>query len=255
MLRSGFKIEIEIKFKFRRFIFTTGGGSGGFSDMSDRHYGKYRGIVTYNQDPSSLGRIRARVPEVLGEVETGYALPCAPYAGDGSGAFFIPPVGAGVWIEFEAGDVSRPIWSGCWWGEDQLPRNERRSDTTHDIKILRSESGLMVYLDDSSRTITLSDENGSNILTIKAQEKLIKIEAGFKVVVEAPQIELVENAFHPLVFGDQLLLYLNQMVMIYQTHIHPGEMALGVFPVTPALPVPPMPPATPALLSFKVKTG
>ncbi len=73
--------------------------------------------------------------------------------------------------------------------------------------------------------------------------------------VHAPQIELVENAVHPLVFGDQLLRYLNQMVIIYQTHMHPGEMALGVFPVTPAPPVPPMPPPTPELLSMKVRTG
>jgi hypothetical protein len=52
-----------------------------------------------------------------------------------------------------------------------------------------------------------------------------------------------------------LLLYLNQLVSLYQTHIHPGELALGVFPVTPAPPVPPLPPPTPDLLSTKVKTG
>jgi hypothetical protein len=218
-------------------------------------YGKYRGIVTDNNDPQKLGRIKARVPEVLGDLESGFALPCAPYAGNGSGIFTVPPPGAGVWIEFEAGDVSRPIWSGCWWGENQLPRDEKQSDTTPEIKILRSEKGLMVYMDDAGQTITLSDGDGSNIITIKAQDKLIKIKAGFKVVVQAPQIELVENAVHPMVFGDQLLRYLNQMVIIYQTHMHPGEMALGVFPVTPAPPVPPMPPATPELLSMKVRTG
>ena len=75
------------------------------------------------------------------------------------------------------------------------------------------------------------------------------------MVVEAPQIELVENGSHPLVFGDQLLQYLNQLVAMYQGHIHPGELALGVFPVTPAPPVPPLPPATPSLLSTKVKSG
>jgi hypothetical protein len=76
-----------------------------------------------------------------------------------------------------------------------------------------------------------------------------------KVVVEAPQIELVENSTHPLVFGDNLLQYLNQIVQIYNTHLHPGELALGVFPVTPIIPMAPMPPATPELLSFKVTTG
>jgi len=75
------------------------------AERTERYYGKYRGIVTDNEDPRGLGRIRARVPEVLGDVETGWALPCAPYAGDGSGQFTVPSPGAGVWIEFEAGNV------------------------------------------------------------------------------------------------------------------------------------------------------
>ena len=55
----------------------------------DRFYGKYRGTVADNRDPSNLGRIKAHVPEVLGDVETGWALPCAPYAGDGEGLFSV----------------------------------------------------------------------------------------------------------------------------------------------------------------------
>jgi hypothetical protein len=74
-------------------------------------------------------------------------------------------------------------------------------------------------------------------------------------VVEAPHIELVENATHPIVFGDELMNYLTQIVQIYQTHLHPGELAAGFIPVTPAPPVPPMPPPTPALLSTRVKAG
>jgi hypothetical protein len=101
----------------------------------------------------------------------------------------------------------------------------------------------------------LSDHDAKNFLTIDVQGGKVKVQATGKVVVEAPQIELVENAAHPLVFGDDLLTFLNQMINIYTTHTHPGEMALGVFPVTPMTPVPPMPPATPALLSVKVKTG
>ncbi len=56
------------------------------------------------------------MPAILGEVPTGWAKPCVPYAGPTSGFFSVPPIGAGVWIEFEAGDVSQPIWTGCYWG-------------------------------------------------------------------------------------------------------------------------------------------
>lgn len=110
-------------------------------------------------------------------------------------------------------------------------------------------------LKSNDQNITLTDQNGNNVVKIMVQQGQVKLQGQMKVVVEAPQIELVENGTHPVVFGDQLLQYLNQIVQLYQSHIHPGELALGIFPVTPAPPVPPLPPATPALLSMKVKTG
>ena len=220
-----------------------------------RFYGKYRGIVNDNQDPDNLGRIRAEVPEILQDVISPWALPCAPYAGPNQGLYAIPPVGAGVWIEFEAGDPSRPIWSGSWWADGELPQNEDGSDAVPERRILRSESGLIAALDDDAKKISISDSDASNFITIEVQSGQIKIQATSKVIVEAPQIELVEGATHPLAFGDDLVNFLNQMINIYQTHTHPGEMALGVFPVTPMTPLPPMQPATPALLSVKVKTG
>ncbi len=223
--------------------------------VRNRYYGKYRGVVSDNNDPENLGRIKAIVPDVLGDVVSFWALPCVPYAGEGSGSYMVPPTDAGVWIEFEAGDVSRPIWTGCWWGSNGLPADNSGTSATPPLKIIRSEQGLMVTMDDGSQTITVSDENGSNMVEIQVQQGKITVKGAMKAIVEAPQIELVENATHPVVFGDQLLTYLNQLVTMYQSHLHPGEMALGVFPVTPAPPVPPFPPATPDLLSMKVKTG
>jgi uncharacterized protein involved in type VI secretion and phage assembly len=219
-----------------------------------RHYGKYRGLVTDNQDPRALGRIKARVPEVLGTVDSGWALPCAPYSGDKTGVFTVPAPGAGVWIEFEAGDVSRPIWSGCWWSGGKLPTDEGGGAATPDVKIVRSEQGLMLALHDDSQVIAVSDANGSNILRIEAQAGKITVKAATKVVIEAPQIELVENATHPVVFGDSLMTYLNQLVTLFNTHMHPGQMA-GPVPVIPTPPVAPLTPPTPDLLSMKVKAG
>ncbi len=111
-----------------------------------------------------------------------------------------------------------------------------------------------VEIQSNDKNITLKDTNGSNQIDIDPGGGQIKVQGQMKVVIDAPAIELVGNAMHPLVFGDQLLQYLNQLGQIYQTHMHPGETALG-FPVTPAPPVPPFPPATPALLSTAVKTG
>ncbi len=220
-----------------------------------RFYGKYRGTVEDVEDKKRLGRIRAWVPEVLGDELSPWALPCAPFAGDGMGQFALPPKKAGVWIEFEAGDPARPIWSGGWWGDRQAPKNENSRGGTPSIKVIRSKQGLMVSMDDDGQVLSLSDKDGSNILTIEVRHGQITVKGATKAVVEAPQVELVENATHPVVFGDQLMSYLSQLVSLYQSHQHPGELALGIFPVTPAPPVPPLPPPTPALISTKVKSG
>jgi hypothetical protein len=223
--------------------------------IRDRYFGKYRGVVTDNDDPTARGRIKVRVPAVLGEELEVWAMPCVPYAGDGVGTYLVPEVGAGVWIEFEGGDPSYPIWTGCFWADDELPENEGGTGATPPLKIIRSQQGLMVTLDDDGQVITVSDEDGSNLVTIEVLQGKITVQGALKVVVEAPQIELVENATHPVVFGDLLLQYLNQLVALYQSHTHPAELALGVFPITPAPPVPPFPPATPQLISTRVKSG
>jgi uncharacterized protein involved in type VI secretion and phage assembly len=84
--------------------------------MTDRFAGKYVGTVVDNADPLTLGRVRARVPEVLADETTGWCLPCSPFAGPAVGLAVVPPVGALVFVEWPAGDVTRPpIWSGGLW--------------------------------------------------------------------------------------------------------------------------------------------
>jgi hypothetical protein len=218
----------------------------------DRFYGKYRGTVAVNIDPLGQGRLKAFVPAVLGETMSGFALPAAPYAGTGAGFFTVPPIGAGVWIEFEAGEPSRPIWSGCWWGSAEAPSDEKGVPATQTTKILRTEFGLIVSLDDLAQTVTLSDAAGVNLITIQVLQGTIQMKSAVRVVLEAPLIQHGQGAAHPAVFGDQLLAYLNQLVAMFNSHVHPGELAAGFIPVTPAPPVPFFPPATPSLISTKV---
>ena len=75
------------------------------------------------------------------------------------------------------------------------------------------------------------------------------------MTIEAQTINHGQGATHPAVFGDQLLTYLSQLVTIFNSHLHPGELAAGVIPVTPAPPVAPMTPPTPSLLSTKNLVG
>ncbi|MFQ5525104.1 MAG: phage baseplate assembly protein V [Thermoanaerobaculia bacterium] len=83
---------------------------------TDCFFGKYRGVVTNNIDPLGLHRIMVNVPAVPHALLT-WAHPCVPYAGKLVGHYTIPEIGSNVWVEFEGGNPSQPIWTGCYWEE------------------------------------------------------------------------------------------------------------------------------------------
>jgi hypothetical protein len=90
-----------------------GDGSG------QKYYGKFRGTVINNIDPTFMGRLLVEIPDVMSLTPSSWAVPCVPLAGPTGppmGAYLVPPIGAGVWIEFEQGDPDHPIWVGCRWG-------------------------------------------------------------------------------------------------------------------------------------------
>lgn len=141
-----------------------------------RHYGKYRGAVTGNDDTTKVGMIEVRVPAIFGASLKVWAKPCfAP------GHFFVPPAGAFVWIEFEGGDTQSPIWSGTFYPEGAAPPETQV--VPPDNRVLHTRSGHVVEFDDKdgeervvirhksnafvaidkAGSVTVSNKNGSSI--------------------------------------------------------------------------------------------
>jgi uncharacterized protein involved in type VI secretion and phage assembly len=119
-----------------------------------RRFGKYRGTVVDNQDATKRGRLQVTVDAVLGSIAV-WAMPCVPYAGDSVGLFAMPPVGSGVWVEFEGGDPSFPIWVGCFWADNEVPLG---GDPT--MKVWQTDS-ITLSLDDDSAEATLKNDSAS----------------------------------------------------------------------------------------------
>ena len=84
--------------------------------MTEKYFGKYRGVVLNNIDPMQRGRLQIQVPDVAGLIPTSWAMPCVPLAGLQNGMMALPVIGSGVWVEFEQGNPDHPIWVGCFWG-------------------------------------------------------------------------------------------------------------------------------------------
>jgi uncharacterized protein involved in type VI secretion and phage assembly len=153
--------------------------------LRSRFYGKYRGVVT--DVDASAGKIKATVPAVYGDVESGWCMPCVPYAGPNVGIAFLPEVGSAVWIEFEGGDVSYPIWTGCFWREGEVP-----SDVATDVKVIVTASSLELKLDDAAGSITISDPNG-NTVTLDG-DGITLANGGQQVVISSSSVSVNDGA-------------------------------------------------------------
>lgn len=123
-----------------------------------KYFGKYRGLVEKVDDPENLGRIKARIPEVLENEVSPWCWPCSPFAGPKYGWVSLPKQGDGVWIEFEAGDISRPIWTGFWWAQKEIPESGNR-----EIRGWWTPQGHQISIDDNANELTLRIAQGAEI--------------------------------------------------------------------------------------------
>lgn len=134
-----------------------------FTWIRGHFFGKYRGTVTDNADPTKRGRLKVRVPAVLGTVES-WAMPCVPYAGKKVGFYSLPENGTGIWVEFEAGDPSYPIWSGCFWADSELPDSGGAP-----IKIWKTEK-VTLRIDDQNDEMKLATTSKATVTLAKTIE-------------------------------------------------------------------------------------
>ena len=110
-----------------------------------------------------------------------------PYAGDQVGIAFLPEVGSGVWVAFEGGDVSYPVWVGCFWRSGELP-----SDVAPAVKVIATKAPLEVKLDDDAQSITLTDSNGNTVTLDSSGITLSK--GGQQVVVADANVSVNSGA-------------------------------------------------------------
>lgn len=118
-------------------------------------FGKFRGQVVNNLDPTMMGRVQVQVPAVLGEGQLSWAMPCAPFSGSGVGFFAVPPIGANVWVEFEGGDTDFPIYSGGFWAVGEVPA----SPAVEQMTVL-ARSGVTITVDSTPGVGGLTIEVG-----------------------------------------------------------------------------------------------
>jgi uncharacterized protein involved in type VI secretion and phage assembly len=166
------------------------------NDQQGRIYGVAVGIVSNNQDPGSLGRVRMKFPWLSDEHESGWARIVTFMAGNGRGSYFLPEVNDEVLVAFEHGDVRYPYVIGSMWnGQDHAPANN--SDGKNNIRVIHSRSGHIIRLDDTDgrEKIEIIDKTGSNSLTIESSSNNITLTCNGTLKLQATEgVEITSQA-------------------------------------------------------------
>ncbi len=138
-----------------------------------RYHGKYPALVVDRVPATSgshhRGELKVRVPGILEEGPGGEERPLEAVARPCfvPGLFWVPEVGDGVWVEFAAGELDDPIWTGVWYAEGVTPATVDGDRPTEDQKILRTPSGQLLQMEDSSgseRTVLADEANGNRVV-------------------------------------------------------------------------------------------
>lgn len=153
---------------------------------SEPFFGVVVGVVTNNQDPDKMHRVKVRFPWLSNDVESNWARVASLMAGKGRGAYFLPEVDDEVLVAFEHGRVDYPYVVGSLWnGKDSAPENNDDGENNH--RTIMSRSGHIVRLNDKdgSETIEIIDKNGDNKIVIDSAANTISIEARSDISIKS----------------------------------------------------------------------
>lgn len=161
--------------------------------MQERIFGVVTGIVTNNQDPDNLGRVKVRFPWLTGKnsesdtVESYWARLATPMAGLKYGVYFLPEQDTEVLVVFEQGDVRFPYILGGLWNGKQIPPETNKDG--QNIHLIKTKSGHFIRLDDTEKAekIEVIDSSGNNMMVIDTPTNSITISAAKDITLSAPK--------------------------------------------------------------------
>jgi phage protein D len=181
--KDGYRTKFTVSGRLDRSLLGLASGGNGRDSASAKIPGVVVALVSQNEDPEKLGRVKLKFPWLDDKYESDWARLVSLGAGPDSGAVFIPEVNDEVLVAFAHGDMRLPIVLGSLWNGVDKPRLidtpghdkplfdngkvQRRglvSRKGHRLALLDGDgSGIDVITSDNKLRITL-DETGTEIL-------------------------------------------------------------------------------------------
>lgn len=187
-----------------------------------KYYSVYRGIVVNQEDPNHCNRIQVCVPEVMGGA-IGWAYPRGQHGSHGDGFKYITPkVGDIVFVTFEFGDPTKPLWEFHGWGLEQIPSV---LDGVNKCGLVTPE-GNHIVIDDEDGSLTVH-LNGN--VTIDADGRVlvnsdtdVLINAEDSIILNQGQHQGIVNIIEMTAKLNQLVTELEVLRNMFNTHVHTG---------------------------------
>lgn len=146
------------------------------------------GVVTNNQDPEKMGRVKVKFPWLSDADESNWARVAAPMAGKDRGVYFLPEVDDEVLVAFEHGDARFPYVVGALWnGKDTPPADN--ADGKNNVRVIKSRSGHVIRLtdEDGKEKIEIIDKSEKNSIVIDTSKNTLTITVDKDIVLSAAQ--------------------------------------------------------------------
>jgi len=128
------------------------------------YYSNYPAYVIENEDPLGQGRLLVLLGTILGPTSNPvWAYPKGSWSGDDCGIQIIPEIKDIVWVEFQNGKVTSPIWSFYFHHVDKKPE-EFKSPKVYGLK---TPAGYLVTIDEADDSVLIKSPKGPTVSIIK----------------------------------------------------------------------------------------
>ncbi len=133
-------------------------------------------LVTNNQDPQQLGRVKVSFPWLGSGIESDWIRVVTPMAGPNRGFYCLPEVDDEVLVAFEQGNLDFPYVLGTLWNGKDIPPAQN-DDGKNNVRLWKSRSGHEIRLDDTEgkEQITIADKSGKNTIVIDTASNTLTI--------------------------------------------------------------------------------
>ncbi|MGD9570317.1 MAG: VgrG-related protein [Thermoleophilia bacterium] len=170
-------------------------------------------VVTQNEDPDGMGRVRVRYPELGEETEGWWARTTGPGAGRDKGLMMLPEVGDEVLVAFEHGDVRRPMVLGALWNGEDTPGDLVQTDGSFRLRAAET-IGLKA---DKKMTVTADEE-----LTIEVGSATAVLKKDGSITVKGAKVSIEADGSLTIKAGSSLSLQASGTVQVKGAQVQLG---------------------------------